>query len=36
VNVVCAIAALEDVVFGLLFVLIPPCMSHNNNKMECE
>ena len=35
-EVVCAIVALEDAVLGLLFVLIPPCMSHKNNNMECE
>jgi hypothetical protein len=33
---VCAIAELEDTELELLFVLIPPCMSHNNNKTECE
>lgn len=33
---VCAIAELEDTGLELLFVLIPPCMSHDNNKTECE
>lgn len=33
---VCAIAELEDTGLELLFVLIPPCMSHNNNKTECK
>jgi hypothetical protein len=37
VKSVCAIAELEDAGFGLLLVLIPPYMSHNNNnKTECE
>ena len=31
-----AIVKLEGTVLGLVFVLIPPCMSHNNNDMECE
>jgi hypothetical protein len=33
---VCAIVKLEGTVLGLVFVLIPPCMSHNNKDMECE
>lgn len=32
----CAIVKLEGTVLGLVFVLIPPCMSHNNRDMECE
>lgn len=31
---VCAIVKLEGTVLGLVFVLIPPCMSHNNNDMQ--
>lgn len=36
VGFVCVIAMREDTGLELLFVLIPPCMSHSNNNMKCE
>jgi len=34
VGFVYVIAMLDRGEFGILFVLIPPCVSHKNNKMD--